>query len=212
MKKALFFITICIFPIIIKGACDYKEQIDLNTLSSNIKYSYDYDETKKAFTLTFFNVTEEMYLQKDSKIFKTTNTNEVVLSSLEEGETFNIKVFASSNTGCYGTYLRDIPVSLPYLNPYYNHAKCSGKMEYTVCNSQFLSYKLSYKSFVKTIEKIEETQKSNTNNKNEKSEKLFSELFSLVKNNYIIIIVVISSTILSFLIWKLIYRKIIHKL
>ena len=64
MKKILIAIlTVILFIPYLKADCDYQSEVRLGKLASSITYEYKYDKTHNNFTLTLYNVSDELYIK-----------------------------------------------------------------------------------------------------------------------------------------------------
>lgn len=209
MKKIILILIIMMFPTIINAACSYSDIVDLNTLASYVDKTFDVDSNNK-FSLTLTNITEELFLKYNNQNYNRDKNGIVIVKNIEEGTNMTIGVYSTDKTNCYDTYLRNIYINTPYINEYYNHELCKNYMNYTICNSKFLSYKVTYSIFQKSLEEIKQNEnKKNVQTVEENS--LFLVIWEFIKNNWIPILLVIGSSLITYLIFGLIYRKVKYK-
>lgn len=139
MKKILITILISILFIpSLKADCDYQNEVRLGKLASSITYEYKYDKTHNNFTLTLYNVSDELYITYNQRIIAPTD-GKVTINNLNQGTYLSLPVEALKGS-CNGS-LMTLYIILPYFNKYYNSVECKdyiGKIK--ICTDEFLSY------------------------------------------------------------------------
>lgn len=215
MKKVIFSL-ICLFGLcnVYEAECTYSELKDLNVLSSHVNSTYNYNEENQTFTLTFTNLQKELIIEVNKEEFIPSN-GIVSISGLKFGDNVKTDVLASSNTSCYGERLRIMNTLIPYLNQYYNSKECIGHEKLEVCSNKFLNYKLTRSTFEKLIrddveKKLQEQEKEKKEKKKDVS--FLDKTLNYVKKIYIPVLLVIFTSLITFSICNVIYRKIRHGL
>ena len=139
MKKILFVIlTVILFIPYLKADCDYQSEVRLGKLASSITYEYKYDKSHNNFTLTLYNVSDELYITYNQRIIASKN-GKVTINNLSQGTYLSLPVEALKGS-CNGS-LMTLYIILPYFNKYYNSVECKdyiGKIK--ICTDEFLSY------------------------------------------------------------------------
>lgn len=141
---------ICITSVL-KAECSSSERVQLNTQASYITYDYTYNEKTDLFDINFYNMTSFLYLEYDSKIYYP-RKEQTIIKGVENGKRINVKVNASTNTNCEETQLRSITYQVPYKNLYLESVGCDLYPEISICNTKFLTYKLTNEMFNRLFE------------------------------------------------------------
>ncbi|MEG2457345.1 MAG: hypothetical protein RSB41_00385 [Bacilli bacterium] len=211
MKKIIFILLLSFFPLLLHAKCGYEEQNKLNTLASYVEYDYIQNKDN-TFNITLTNIVPFLEVEYNNNIISSTN-NQVVIHNLKEGQNLNFKILSSSSSPCLNSFLRSINITLPYINDYYNTELCLGYEKLQVCSSALLNYKVTYDIFVSAKEKYDEQNKEEeeiitkpTETKKQK-ENIFSPIIKFIKMNYIKIILVAITSIISYSIFNRIYSK-----
>lgn len=212
MKKILFTFLLCFTGILImKAECSYKELKELNAFASHVETSYKYNEETGLFDLTVTNLGDKAFISESAKSYFPTD-GQLIVSRLVLGKTYKFFV-QPTNQECMTEKLRTITINVPYLNSFYGSAACNEHQNLSVCNSRFLSYKLSEKTFLKLLQndvekKDEEIRKDDEIKEPEPT--MTDKIKSFIIDNYIKIILPIITVILSVSVYKIILRKIKH--
>ena len=169
-------------------ACPNKEKVEYQERAKNISYSYSYDDSNNAFSITFTNVTNGLYLadyieeSDDLQRYYPTN-DEVNINNVKPGYSYRYNVFTSDENPCSGSSIYSIYITLPYYNPYYHDSLCSGIKDYKYCK-KFINKSITYEEFKTNVE----------NYKNKLADQEVDEvdditsIFDYVFNKYTIII------------------------
>ena len=213
MKKLSIFICLFFsFNLFLDAACDYKTKKELNTLASYVDYSYDYDAASNSFDVTVYNLSDNLTISSSALI--TRKENEIVIKDLQEGSTIKLNIIATNND-CEGNQIRILTINIPYLNPYYDTSECLMHQSLNVCSSRFLDYKLSEEAF-NTLINRDNSKKENEGIDDEAqveaSETFFDRLYSVLSKLYIPVLLVIASSVVTYMVFKPLYRKIKHGL
>ena len=142
---------IILSPLCVKALiCDNADVIRLQKLAKNITTSYDYVENNSSvqFSITFENVSNELYLKNSSSGEEFYGDGEFTLNNYSAGENYKFEV-RSTNALCNTKALSYIYVNLPPYNPYYNDPICNG-VSYKYCN-KWQKNTLSYDEFVQDV-------------------------------------------------------------
>lgn len=139
MKKILITILISIlFMPYLKADCDYQNEVRLGKLASSITYEYKYDKTHNNFTLTIYNISDELYITYNQRIIAPKD-GKVTINNLSQGTYLSLPVEALKGS-CNGS-LMTLYIILPYFNKYYNSAECKDYVDkLKICTDEFLSY------------------------------------------------------------------------
>lgn len=135
MKKIIVCLLL-IMPIFVDAACDRELQNTYRTYAKDISYDTEYSKTKNKFTVTLFNVIDEMSVKYNNKVYSI-NNNSVVIDNISEGTHMTIEIYGKD--GC-NEQVRTIFIDQPYYNEYYGSTICHGYVDkITYCTHQFTS-------------------------------------------------------------------------
>ena len=139
MKKILIAIlTVILFIPYLKADCDYQSEVRLGKLASSITYEYKYDKTHNNFTLTLYNVSDELYITYNQRIIAPKD-GKVTINNLNQGTYLSLPVEALKGS-CNGS-LMTLYIILPHFNKYYNSVECKDYVnKLKICTDEFLSY------------------------------------------------------------------------
>lgn len=146
MKKKLLIVLLLMMPFFIDAKsvdCDYDLYLEYQKASMNIDYETSYSVKDKTFTIKFYNVLNNMYLNYASRVFSPalTESTEVSITGIKEGTTVKLSVNTSADHTNCSTSLRNIQITLPYYNKFYGSEKCEPyKNKLAICKSTFLDY------------------------------------------------------------------------
>ena len=133
MKKLLLCILLCL-PIFVDAACDRELHSVYVKYGKDISYDTDYSISKKRYTVTIYNVIDEMTVKYNGNKQKI-NNGEVIISNIKEGTTMEIKVYGDD--GCEEP-IRTINIKQPYYNNFYGSTICNGYENIiTYCTHKF---------------------------------------------------------------------------
>lgn len=213
MKKIIFILFVSFTSIIgLNAECSYKELKELNSFASHVETSYKYNETTGLFDLTITNLGDKVFIRNGiNDLFPT--DGQLTISNLALGSTFTSTIIGGLNGECGGEILRTIRVNLPYLNKYYNSEKCLGHENLNICNSRFLDYELTERTFYSLIRRNDQEaiEKNKQDNKDEIEElTIIDKIILFIKNNYIKFLLVIGTSVIVTSIYTTIIRKIRH--
>ena len=173
MKKIMTLLVAFILPLtIVRAACDYTAQLDLNSKAANVKYNYELKtETKEYddgvseedyFIITFLNITEDLYVEVSNNI--TSEVKTIRYNDTKDGEAsfewreiyditnFTIKIYAESTTECSGDLLKTAKLSTPRFNNYYNRAICSDYPDFYLCQKYVTTNQIDESGFINKVE------------------------------------------------------------
>lgn len=191
-------------------SCSYKEQAQLNSEVANIKSNYEIKERildKSEYSppdgadegyvaksdyikANILNLTENTYIEVtndyngDVLKYSYSDTKDGNISfdwfNISEVVKFTIKVYASSETGCEGSLLKTIYLTLPRYNDYSAYDICNSIPNYYLCERYVtydeVSYDKFYTSVSKEVTKVEEE-------KIEENKKWYEKTWDFVKEN-----------------------------
>lgn len=181
---------IILSPLCVKALiCDNADVIRLQKLAKNITTSYDYVENNSSvqFSITFENVSNELYLKNSSSGEEFYGDGEFTLNNYSAGENYKFEV-RSTNALCNTKALSYIYVNLPPYNPYYNDPICNG-VSYKYCN-KWQKNTLSYDEFVQDVTNYKNSLITN-DEKSQQIKGLFDYIVEFYANYYFIILPVI---------------------
>ena len=145
MKKIILVILLCL-PVFINAECDRDLHKIYVSYANDISYDTDYSISQKRFTVTLYNVIDEMTV-KYNKNTLVKKDGEVVISNIKEGTRMEIQVYAAD--GC-SDVVRTIVINQPYYNTFYNSSLCNGyENKITYCTHKFTDLEVTEK-LVKT--------------------------------------------------------------
>lgn len=186
--KILVFGFLAFIPNIVKADCSYNEKVRLQSLASNLNFSYDYKEINEGhqfygidFSITVTNLHHDLYIVDNYKgqTHYYENKNEFTDNDYSNGITVGFTIYANSES-CKGVYLITNYVTLPPYNRFYLDPICNDIQDYKLCK-RWNRVNLSYEEFVSQVEdyKYVEQKKeedSNVSDDNELVEKIIDFL------------------------------------
>jgi hypothetical protein len=212
MKRILFIFVICFLSFLseINAECTYADVVELNTLASHVNYNYEFNESSQSFDLTFNNLANQLKFEYLNETLEPAD-NKIVISNVKEGSKLTIRVFSSQNSECVNEFLRVISISLPYQNEFYNTYYCEGYANLPICSTRFLEYEMSYEVFEAILNKQieQETKEEEPEDKDEtdKEETIIDFILRFLKNHWVEGSIIIGSSVITFVIGNVIYRK-----
>lgn len=214
MKKIIFTIILSLsFNYILNAECDYKEKVNLITLSSYVENTYEHN-VDNTFNLTFYNVVDSLSLEYKSILYPST-ANQVVISSLPEGTSVKVKIKGSSTSACTDLDLRVINLTIPYVNPFYGDNRCIGHEKLNVCSNEFLEYKISETEFNRLINSTTDKKTDDETKDDEQKQESVSfitKVTSFIKKTWIPVLLIVVTSSITYTIFSAIYRKVTHGL
>lgn len=149
MKKLGLILLLCC-PMFINAACDRDLQSTYNAYAKDISYDTEYSLSQGKYTVTLYNIIDEMTVKYNNKTYKIEN-GEVVISNVAEGTNMEIRIFG--NDGC-SEPSRTIYIDQPYYNQYFGSTICKGyENKITYCTHKFTD--------IEVTERLIETAKAN---------------------------------------------------
>ena len=134
MKKILLILLLFI-PIFVNALCDNGQIVTLSKFASNITYDTSFSKSSSTYTVTFYNVVKDIYLEYDNKKYYPNSNNEGI----------TIVVGAYQNKEDCKSNLITLRVKLQYYNKFYNDYRCKDYIKEgcstAYCTSQFLDVK-----------------------------------------------------------------------
>lgn len=210
IKKILVFSLLLFIPNIVNAECSYNEKVRLQSLASNLSFTYNYKEIDNGnqfyginFSITITNLEPELYIVDESKgnVYYYNNKKEVTSDDYTDGITVGFKVYANSGS-CKGEYLITNYVTLPPYNRFYRDPICNGVNNYHLCN-RFSRVTLSYDDFIKEVTNYkEQLNKPDEVPKKEKDNEIIEKVISfLSKYSFYLFggIIVICSSLIFYL-------------
>lgn len=190
--------------------CSYQEQAKLNNEVANIKTNYeikerildkseysppdgadeDYVAKTDYIVVNILNITKNTYVEVSNDYnsdvlkynYNDTKNGNVSFDwyNINEVVKFTIKVYASSATGCEGSSLKTLYLTLPRYNDYSNYTICNSIPDYYLCQRYVTYDEISYDSFYtrvnKEVSKIEKQEEI-------KNKKWYEKTWDFIKDN-----------------------------
>lgn len=151
MKKILL-IMLLFMPFFINAECDRELHKSYITYANDISYDTEYSLGKERFTVTLYNVIDEMKVVYNNKNYTAVN-NEVVIDNIKQGTRMDIRVFAED--GCNES-VRTIVINQPYYNTFYGSSLCNDYVnKITYCTHKFTNTEVTEKLIKTAIENYE---------------------------------------------------------
>lgn len=151
MKKILL-IMLLFMPFFINAECDRELHKSYITYANDISYDTEYSLGKERFTVTLYNVIDEMKVVYNNKNYTAVN-NEVVIDNIKQGTRMDIRVFAED--GCNES-VRTIVINQPYYNIFYGSSLCNDYVnKITYCTHKFTNTEVTEKLIKTAIENYE---------------------------------------------------------
>ena len=151
MKKILL-IMLLFMPFFINAECDRELHKSYITYANDISYDTEYSLGKERFTVTLYNVIDEMKVVYNNKNYTAVN-NEVVIDNIKQGTRMDIRVFAED--GCNES-VRTIVIYQPYYNTLYGSSLCNDYVnKITYCTHKFTNTEVTEKLIKTAIENYE---------------------------------------------------------
>ena len=151
MKKILL-IMLLFMPFFINAECDRELHKSYITYANDISYDTEYSLGKERFTVTLYNVIDEMKVVYNNKNYTAVN-NEVVIDNVKQGTRMDIRVFAED--GCNES-VRTIVINQPYYNTFYGSSLCNDYVnKITYCTHKFTNTEVTEKLIKTAIENYE---------------------------------------------------------
>lgn len=190
MKKIIFFLIVLLSAMpSVKAECSDDDMIRLSKKANNVDISYMYNQTNNTFDITFSNITREINIEINNKVYD--KDFELVLKNQKSGE-YKINIY--SNIGmCRKVLLLTKYESLPYYNDLYNSEECTGIENYTYC-SKWLRENINESEKIKKIKKykssiiVEEEKKNDIKNTESFLDKIKKVIVDIYVNYYFIIL------------------------
>lgn len=151
MKKILL-IVLLFMPFFINAECDRELHKSYITYANDISYDTEYSLGKERFTVTLYNVIDEMKVVYNNRNYTAVN-NEIVIDNVKQGTRMDIRVFAED--GCNES-VRTIVINQPYYNTFYGSSLCNDYVnKITYCTHKFTNTEVTEKLIKTAIENYE---------------------------------------------------------
>lgn len=212
IKKVILALGVCFICLLnIKAECSYKELKELNAFVSHVETNYKYNEETGLFDLTVTNLGDKAFISAGINEYYFPTDGVVTINNLNLGTSYKYNVFPLSAGECGGELLRVLYITTPYKNNFYGSLACTGHEDLSVCNSEFLDYKLSKQTFLKLLEKKPNEEVKEYDKKDEVVKPTFKEqVLEFIENNYLKVLLPLISLILSISVFKVVLRKVKH--
>ena len=204
-KKIL--IALLLIPMIVNAKdCDSKQHQEYVELSPRITYDNDYSKSAGSFSITIYNIFDDMYAKIGKKTYKPDSENKVLISSVKEGEVLDIDIYADDGCGS----IKRITVFEPYYNPYYGEDICAGyEDKVPVCSSQFTEIEVT-SSLVRESIKNYDNRGYQYQKEEPKEKTTIEKIIDFAKTWGIKIVLVAITIFISATIYNIKFRKIKH--
>lgn len=142
--------------------------------------SGEYEAKTDYIQVNILNLTENLYVEvtnnvnDDKKIFSYSDSQNGNISfnwsELDTMVTYTVKIFSSSNTGCEGSTLKTLYISLPRYNDYSTYEICNEIPDYYLCQRYVTYEDVGYDAFFTRVreqiaKKEQIKEEENKNNK-----------------------------------------------
>ena len=208
MKKIIIvFVLLC--PMFINAACDRDLQSTYVSYAQDISYETEYSKSQSRFTVTLYNVIDDMTIKFNNKSYPV-KENQVVIGDVKEGTKMQINIYGKS--GCSDP-VRTIYINQPYYNNFFGSTICHGyENKITYCTHKFTD--------ILVTERLIETAKENVNNileqegniKPDEPKTVFQIISEFAKTWGVRIILVLVTSFLTNWFFNDKYIKVKHKL
>jgi len=137
--------------------CSFAESSRLKQIAANVNYSYDYEivNNKVKFNITLVNLNPDIYFVDSNNKTYRYKSNEINLKGYDSGKV-KFKFYAVDED-CEDV-LREITITLPHYNKFYNDAVCEGVKNYSLCQ-KWTENNYDYDTFVKKVNLYKESLK-----------------------------------------------------
>ena len=160
----------------------------------------DFVATTDALQVNVLNLTENVYAEvtnnydNQTVVYNYADTNngniEIVWRTLGELVTYTIRIYASDATGCSGTLLRTLRVSLPRYNDYSTYAICDQVPDYYLCQRYVFFDQIEFSEFSTNItEEIESMEEEETQPNPEEDKTWYEEIADFISEHKVPVIV-----------------------
>lgn len=201
-----------------------KSEYDIPDVLIGTPEADKYEMTISYFQINILNLTENVYIEvtnnadgtKDTYQYSNANNGNVSFTRDETDKliTYTVKVYASANTGCEGSLLKTLYVSLPRYNSFSTYPICKEMPDHDMCQSYVNFEEMSFSDFeIEIKEEVEKIQKEEEK-KNEHDAKWYVQVLNFVKEHKVAFIiggagVLVASGTVAFVIIKRRRRSII---
>ena len=132
-----------------------------------------YVATEEVFQVNILNITENVYAEVTNSYtgetvtynYADTNNGNISIEWQTIGEltTYTIEIYSSATTGCEGTLLNTLRVSLPRYNDYSTYAICGKVPDYYLCQRYVFFDQVEFTEFSeRVLDEIEKTEREET--------------------------------------------------
>lgn len=228
---SIIFLNFFLAGIVHAEACSLDKQVEVNNAAGTVSVStdpfiYEYkatnpetgeEETVTDYvgTISIYNLTSDIY----AVVKSTTDTQTVYYDAKSEGEAListksmdNVKNYQISiyptNKECGTSSVRELNITIPRLNNYYNDGLCKIYPDYFYCSQFMTADNISYDDFRSGIAAY--AKQANKDKDENRHHGIINNTTSFVKNHWliaIIIIVVIVGLLTTVIIYKNKKRK-----
>ena len=165
MKRIALIITILLlFPTIVNGyECSNTDRENLKKLSNNIVYTiedYTEDDGTTKFRINFTGLSNKTLLADERYGLRYTSPSsefgEISLDGFLMGVTYRFSIYGVDD--CFNTKVRNITLTFPYYNNFYNDKLCLNAKEYKLCQ-KWVEKQYDYQTFKELMQKYIESIK-----------------------------------------------------
>ena len=209
--KILLVIILCI-PFVVNAASCNKEKYKKNLeIAEGITYNNDFSTGKKTWSITFYGISNNMYLLYNKKEYKPTK-NSVTISPVSQGAKVTVEVLGDDNCGVLNYFF----IEEKYLNEFYGSSMCEGyEDKLTACNSEFTKSKITKEYLEKVIYNYNNAIITEDEPKEEESKttyNTFKEIKEFLLNWGVKILLLVFTTLISISFYDRKFRKIKHRI
>lgn len=187
MKKIIFLalLLLVFYPLNVKGECDDSDITRLQKLARNINTSYNYDESKGRFTITFTNLKSDFLLKYYNLDEEYVVNGEITFDDLSSGK--HVFEIYTKDEECYDDTIATRYISLPYYNSKYNSEECKGIENYSYC-SKWVKNPIDNEIWETKVKQYKEKLRIQEENKKKNENSLTKKLIEFYKKYYYIIL------------------------
>ena len=165
----------------------------------------DYVITSDALQVNILNLTENVYAEvtnsydNETVRYDYSNTNngniEIVWQTLGSMASYTIEIYSSAATGCEGTLLRTLRVSLPRYNDYSTYAVCDQASDYYLCQRYVFFDEIDFGEFTDRINAEIERRQENGNGTENEDNPWYEDIGNFISEHKVPIIIGVVSVI-----------------
>ena len=208
MKKVIL-ILLMFFPIVINGKCDNLIREEGKKYTENIETEIVYNKSNQSFSFVIYNLVDKMSVVYNKRVYKPED-KKVVINNLKGGTRMTISFYYED--GC-DSPVQILKKQLPYYNEYYNSDLCRNYKDILyVCTSKFTTYNVTEDIVELAIKNYDSKRIPIEKNPEiiEEEPSIFKKTKSFIDDWGLQIALVLSSSLITYVICVNLYRKEVH--